>query len=224
MRETQGFLAGGAGSLKATSHEFVPRSSLRSDLLLQNAIPTTQIIYTSVKPDYTDAVLWEVDPRRLEQRRKQIEYGKNTPGYLNYVASVQKKSRVPKIHPHTPNIHWKCSKRAFDHSVRKWRLYLHTWDGNSSNDGDLFNSISPSPGILNEKQYHHSSAFQPNSDNEDQRQPVKASNNIDLAPQFREFTPVIATNSANASKPAWIRIRLRLRRRRIRRRLLARGI
>ena len=30
----------------------------------------------------------ETDPRRLEQRQKQIDFGKNTRGYARYVAAV----------------------------------------------------------------------------------------------------------------------------------------
>lgn len=33
-----------------------------------------------------------------------------------------------KKHPHTPDVHQKCSKRAFDGQVRKWRRLLHEWD------------------------------------------------------------------------------------------------
>ena len=91
------------------------------------------------------------------QRKKQIDYGKNTPGYRNYTKCIPKyakisltycnfshytthflftsytpfpdrKNRIPKVHMHTPNIHWRCSKRTFDQSVRQWRLYLHQWD------------------------------------------------------------------------------------------------
>lgn len=30
--------------------------------------------------------------------------------------------------PKTPDVHQKCSKRAFDGQVRKWRRMLHDWD------------------------------------------------------------------------------------------------
>lgn len=32
----------------------------------------------------------ETDPRKLEQRQKQIDYGKNTLGYQNYVKLIPK--------------------------------------------------------------------------------------------------------------------------------------
>ncbi|KAK2962842.1 putative Oocyte-specific histone RNA stem-loop-binding protein 2 [Blattamonas nauphoetae] len=78
----------------------------------------------------------EKDPHRLAQRQKQVDYGKNTPGYHRYLDAIPKDTRVPGQHPHTPNIHSKCSKRTFDHNIRQWRLYLHSWD-DSCADGDL---------------------------------------------------------------------------------------
>lgn len=36
----------------------------------------------------TRAVARETDPRRLEQRQKQIDFGKNTRGYQRYAAAV----------------------------------------------------------------------------------------------------------------------------------------
>ncbi|KAJ3260600.1 Oocyte-specific histone RNA stem-loop-binding protein 2 [Boothiomyces macroporosus] len=67
------------------------------------------------------------DDRRLEQRQKQIDYGKNTVGYKRYIATVPKHERkFP--HPETPDKYSKCSKRAWDGLVRSWRRKLHLWD------------------------------------------------------------------------------------------------
>ncbi|KAK9914794.1 hypothetical protein WJX75_000623 [Coccomyxa subellipsoidea] len=82
----------------------------------------------------------ETDPHRLEQRLRQITYGKNTLGYASYTKAIPKeKRRRPKkgeenTHPTTPDIHQMCSKRAFDGQVRKWRRQLHFWDPKPEED------------------------------------------------------------------------------------------
>eukprot|EP00670_Eutreptiella_braarudii_P004869 CAMPEP_0174280612 /NCGR_PEP_ID=MMETSP0809-20121228/893_1 /TAXON_ID=73025 ORGANISM="Eutreptiella gymnastica-like, Strain CCMP1594" /NCGR_SAMPLE_ID=MMETSP0809 /ASSEMBLY_ACC=CAM_ASM_000658 /LENGTH=379 /DNA_ID=CAMNT_0015373605 /DNA_START=58 /DNA_END=1197 /DNA_ORIENTATION=+ len=79
----------------------------------------------------------ETDERRLEQRLKQIEYGKVTQGYKNYLAQRPKEKRL-KRDPQTPNAWQKCSKRSWDGQVRKWRQQLHKYDdppGTESNHG-----------------------------------------------------------------------------------------
>ena len=42
------------------------------------------------------------DPHKLAKRQKQIDFGKNTAGYDNYIKLVPKKNRK-KIHPVTPD-------------------------------------------------------------------------------------------------------------------------
>ncbi|CAL8468386.1 g7926 [Coccomyxa elongata] len=82
----------------------------------------------------------ETDPHRLEQRLRQITYGKNTLGYASYTKAVpkDKRKRAKKgeenRHPVTPDIHQVCSKRAFDGQVRKWRRQLHFWDPKAEED------------------------------------------------------------------------------------------
>lgn len=73
------------------------------------------------------SVLKEEDPRRLAQRQKQIDYGKNTVGYANYTDSVAKSKRK-REDPKTPNKHQICSKRSWDGQIRKWRRQLHLYD------------------------------------------------------------------------------------------------
>ena len=79
----------------------------------------------------------ETDARRLEQRQKQIDYGKNTVGYERYCRLVPKKKRRRELieteHPVTPDIQRGVSKRTFDAWIRRWRTQLHRWDG--ENDG-----------------------------------------------------------------------------------------
>ena len=72
----------------------------------------------------------ETDPHKIQQRQKQIRFGKNTIGYDNYVKAVPRKDRERGNikHPWTPNPYEKMSKRAFDGLVHKWRRCLHMWD------------------------------------------------------------------------------------------------
>ena len=69
---------------------------------------------------------------KLMTRQKQIDFGKNTVGYDNYLRHVPKDQRDPSKslteHPVTPNKYAVTSKRAFDGIVRKWRRLLHRWD------------------------------------------------------------------------------------------------
>ncbi|ORX55261.1 hypothetical protein BCR36DRAFT_410203 [Piromyces finnis] len=67
------------------------------------------------------------EERRLEQRQKQIEYGKNTIGYKIYTKVIKKEKRK-KTDPWTPDKYTKCSKRCWDGMVRSWRRQLHNWD------------------------------------------------------------------------------------------------
>lgn len=72
-------------------------------------------------------VLKETDPRRLAQRQKQIEYGKATPGYKDYLKMIAKTKRK-REDPKTPNKYQVCSKRSWDGQIRKWRRMLHFYD------------------------------------------------------------------------------------------------
>jgi hypothetical protein len=67
------------------------------------------------------------DERRLYQRQKQIDYGKNTIGYNRYISLVPVSKRS-KQDPVTPDKRSKCSKRSWDGIVRTWRRKLHLWD------------------------------------------------------------------------------------------------
>ena len=72
----------------------------------------------------------ETNPKRLNQRQKQIDYGKNTIGYDNYVKSVPKKQRRGYKHdePGTPEKQNKYSKRQWAGIIRAWRRCLHKYD------------------------------------------------------------------------------------------------
>lgn len=68
--------------------------------------------------------------RRLQQRLKQVAFGKSTVGYQCYTEQVPHGMRDPDNpdHPTTPRIDYPCSKRMWDRGLRQWRRSLHRWD------------------------------------------------------------------------------------------------
>lgn len=92
----------------------------------------------------------ETDRAILDRRQKQIDYGKNTVGYDNYISAIQKwvkigfklgsfwrralrSDRAPG-HPKTPPKHLKYSRRAWEGLIKSWRRKLHTFDPSSARD------------------------------------------------------------------------------------------
>jgi len=69
----------------------------------------------------------ETDPEILSRRQKQINFGKETPGYRRYCELVLRESRSA-AHPQTPNKELKYSRRSWDMQVRLWRRALHVYD------------------------------------------------------------------------------------------------
>ncbi|KAG5502918.1 hypothetical protein JKF63_04691 [Porcisia hertigi] len=69
--------------------------------------------------------------RRLDQRRKQIIYGKETEGYLKYTTLIPQpcdREYHNPLHAITPRPEHDCSKRQFDRVLNAWRRQLHQWD------------------------------------------------------------------------------------------------
>jgi histone RNA hairpin-binding protein len=90
----------------------------------------------------------ELDPHKIAQRQKQIDFGKNTIGYSNYIRLVpllvafsqtclfsiyayaieNNRQQRTKSDPQTPDVRAKYSKRQWDGIMKKWRRQLHQWD------------------------------------------------------------------------------------------------
>jgi len=132
-----------APDLKPTSQAFKPSSPPSDSVLLgiqkEVNIPPLDLTHSdepSLVPT-TKKRNAENDPRRLEQRQKQIEYGYKTIGYQNYISKVPKNGRGPKD-PVTPRKNQKCSKRSWDGQIRKWRRELHQWDPETQEEKNHF--------------------------------------------------------------------------------------
>lgn len=78
---------------------------------------------------------YEKDLAILERRQKQVDYGKNTLGYENYLKQVPRDQRT-KDHPKTPPKHIKYSRRAWDGVVKVWRKQLHCYDPDGKPEND----------------------------------------------------------------------------------------
>lgn len=66
----------------------------------------------------------EDDDHRLEQRFKQIGYGKNTVAYDRYIQAVPKHLRQGyDVHPRTPDATEKVSKRLFAGRIKVVDMY-----------------------------------------------------------------------------------------------------
>ena len=71
----------------------------------------------------------ETDERKLKQRQKQIDIGKQSDSYKKYLQLVPKckrrfRGRIP-VDPRTPDITQKCSKRSFDGQLKVWKRQIH---------------------------------------------------------------------------------------------------
>ncbi|VDN13829.1 unnamed protein product [Dibothriocephalus latus] len=71
----------------------------------------------------------ELERRQLEllRRQRDIDMGKVTERYAEYVLTIPKPERQ-KHHPQTPNKFRTVSRRAWDGMIKKWRKHLHYFD------------------------------------------------------------------------------------------------
>ena len=69
----------------------------------------------------------EVDFHRITQRMRQIDIGKATPEYINYISLIPKAQRASH-HPRTPNPREKMPNKWWKKKMNKWRKALHAFD------------------------------------------------------------------------------------------------
>mmetsp|Transcript_38144 Transcript_38144/g.107796 ORF Transcript_38144/g.107796 Transcript_38144/m.107796 type:complete len:294 (+) Transcript_38144:304-1185(+) len=103
----------------------------------------------------------ETDQHRIAQRQRQIDFGKNTRGYVRYRQLVPKASRRMAgrrpVDPVTPDVTQICSKRAFDGQIKQWRRMLHQFDPPADEDEEEIDLNS----IINAAAQRNAAAAEP---------------------------------------------------------------
>lgn len=72
----------------------------------------------------------------LKRRQKDVDYGKNTIGYQNYLDLVPKEKRTAG-QPTTPDKFQKIPRRSWDSLIKRWRIKLHAYDPNDGEDQEV---------------------------------------------------------------------------------------
>lgn len=120
-----------------------PPTSLRRPATPKLADSTASVGSVTPPPqtagDSVESSGTERDAHRIQQRQKQILFGKVTDGYRQYVRCVPHKLRDSNNtrHPVTPRIDQLVSKRTWDNLVGAWRRALHEWDAGPTPEDEL---------------------------------------------------------------------------------------
>ncbi|PXF44840.1 Histone RNA hairpin-binding protein [Gracilariopsis chorda] len=77
----------------------------------------------------------ETDKHRIEQRQKQINYGKNTIAYDRFIAVCPREKRK-RGDPMTPLARQKCSKRSFLGQVTSWKKKVYSYVAEMDKESD----------------------------------------------------------------------------------------
>lgn len=114
----------------------------------ENTPPKKNWTKKKTNTETTVEVELEVDEEILRRRQKQIDYGKNTEGYQNYIIKVPFDQRT-RAHPSTPNKSKKMSRRKWDGGIRIWRQLLHHFDNPETKSNVSISSID-SDSVIND--------------------------------------------------------------------------
>lgn len=107
------------------SNSPVPPSPIGTPSAKKN--PGSPAAVTSPKTPGSGSSPKIIDAHQIEQRKKQVDYGHQTLGYIRYRLLVPKEKRS-RDDPRTPKKSQACSKRSWDGQIKKWRRDLHKWD------------------------------------------------------------------------------------------------
>merc|ERR1712228_274195 len=75
------------------------------------------------------------DFHRITQRMRQIDIGKATPEYMNYISMIPKTQRSAQ-HPRTPNPREKMPNKWWKKKMNDWRKTLHAFDVKEEDDNN----------------------------------------------------------------------------------------